>query len=189
MKHYLLTIWSIIDPIYYFFTRLHYVIDEHQEKTIFRVRLTRYKGSPVKLQDGTMIYKNDLLLKIHLHNVKILKELYDVKNDLKRAVIMYHSVKRALPRLADYIHDHYRQQDIKAILGITSLFRSADRLGFEVIPIQNKLYRFYKKNSFLFIDLFAHHKDRQEPTYLFMSKRHLIQTHMLKNDRKSKIIK
>lgn len=182
MKHYLLRLWSVLDPIYYFFTRLQYVCDSQQHRTVFRVRLTRYKGSPVILQDGTSIKKNDLLLKIHLHNVRIITELYDVPSELKRAVIIYHSVKRALPKLAEYVYEHNREQDIKAIIGITSLFRSADRLGFEMMPIQNKWYRSFKRHSCRFIDLFADYRDRQEPAYLFMSKQQLFKNHMFNQE-------
>lgn len=180
MKNYLLSAWHIVDPIYYLFTRLQYVLDHENEKTIFRVRLTRYKGSPVTLQDGTEIKRNDLLLKIHLHNVRILTELHSIRSELKRAVLIYHLVKRALPRLAYYVQTHNRYHDIKGIIGITSLFRSADRLGFEMMPIHNTFYRHYKKNTFIFIQLLANNTISNDPVYLFMSKGELIKKYTSK---------
>ncbi len=73
MRSCLLSIWYLLDPLYFFFTRLT-LIDKRQSN-VFRVRLTRYKGKDVILSDGTRIKKNDVLVKIHLHNVKLLKEL------------------------------------------------------------------------------------------------------------------
>lgn len=178
MKSYLLSAWYFVDPIYYLFTRLRYVLDHDNNRTIFRVRLTRYKGPTVTLQDGSQINRNDLLIKIHLHNVRILTELHSIHSELKKAVFIYHLVKRALPQLAHYVQTHPRQREIKGIIGITSLFRSADRLGFEIIPIHSGIYRNFKKSSFVLIHLLSNNKTNLEPAYLFMSKKKLFQKHI-----------
>ncbi|SFD65892.1 hypothetical protein SAMN05428981_1011317 [Bacillus sp. OV194] len=49
--------WNMIDPLYFFFTRLQYLEQTRVNTTIFRVRLTRYKGRAVVLSDGTCIKK------------------------------------------------------------------------------------------------------------------------------------
>ncbi|MUK89089.1 hypothetical protein GMD78_11960 [Ornithinibacillus sp. L9] len=180
MKSYLLGVWNTIDPIYYTFTRLRYIPDEEQHNTIFRVRLTRYKGSDVVLQDGTIIHKNDILLKIHLHNVRIISDLQPVKSEVKRAVFIYHMVKRSLPRLAHYLQHHPKNEDIKGVIGITTLHRGVNRLGFEVFSIKNNYYRRYKKLTFTPINLMANAKNG-EPVYLFMSKKDLISKYTSKN--------
>lgn len=177
MKSYLLGVWKIIDPIYYTFSRLNYVPDTNQHNTLFRVRLTRYKGAPITLSDGTSIRKNDILLKIHLHNVKMIKELNMTTSDIKRAVFIYHAVKKSLPSLSEYLMHHPRHQDIKGIIGITSLAKGSDRLGFDIVTIQNKYYRTYKKITFLPINLVAGKKRYEDPVYLFMSKNKLIAKH------------
>lgn len=174
MRGYLLAIWNVIDPIYYKFTRLRYIINHDQQKTVFRVRLVRYKGIPVVLKDGTDIQKNDLLLKIHLHNVKILKKLYPIKSDIRRAVLIYHQIKYDLPELAKYIKAHEKSDQIKGIVGITSIYQGANRLGFEIVPMRSKFYRLFKQCAFLFIQLFAKKSKRNNPTYLFMSKQQLL---------------
>ncbi|WP_449355483.1 YkoP family protein [Virgibacillus natechei] len=169
MRSYLLGVWDMLDPIYHSCTRLHYVPENKAGNTLFRVRLTSYQGHDVILNDGTMIHKHDLLLKIHLHNVKILNELYAIDSDLKRAVFIYHKIKHALPSLANYMKTHRKNNQIKGIIGITSLYKGANRLGFELFPIKNAYYRAYKKFSFLPIHLIAN-TSQQDPVYLFMSK-------------------
>jgi hypothetical protein len=90
MGSYLLSFWNILlDPLYYFFTRLEY-LDHHSG--IFRVRLTKYKGREVLLSDGTVIKKNDKLVKIHLHNVKLLSELKGVPCSVRRGRIIFRKV-------------------------------------------------------------------------------------------------
>ncbi|WP_164668110.1 YkoP family protein [Virgibacillus doumboii] len=179
MKGYLLGVWNAIDPIYFSFTRLHYVHDKDKRNTLFRVRLTRYKGTTVSLQDGTTIHKNDLLIKIHLHNVRVISEIKPVKSDIKRAVIIYHKIKDALPWLSQYVSAHKKGNNIKGIIGITTLCRGANRLGFELVPIKNPFYRLYKKGTFYPINHLSNTSKHQAPVYLFMSKKQLFERYLV----------
>ncbi|MBP1969400.1 hypothetical protein J2Z83_001504 [Virgibacillus natechei] len=159
----------MIDPIYYTCSRLHYLPENEVANTLFRIRLTSYQGNEVRLHDGTIIHKNDLLIKIHLHNVRMLSELNRIESDMKKAVFIYHKVKRALPRLANYAIGHQKSSNIKGIIGITSLYKGANRLGFESFPIKNSYYRTYKRFTFFPIHYIAN-TSQQDPVYLFMSK-------------------
>ena len=86
MRSCFLSIWSVIDPFYYFFSRLT-LIDKSQSN-IFRVRLTKYKGIDVVLSDGTVIKKNDVLIKIHLHNIKLIKEMQHIESAVRRGLLI-----------------------------------------------------------------------------------------------------
>ncbi|SFD96531.1 hypothetical protein SAMN05216238_106185 [Lentibacillus persicus] len=174
MKNYLLAIWNTLDPVYYIFTRLHHVTDHNQNKTLFRVRLTKYKGSPVILKDGTTIRKNDLLLKIHLHNVRMIRELNGNKSELQRALALYHMVRNDLHCLSDYIEKHPRQHEIKALIGITTLNKGTRRLGFEIVSIQSRCYRLFKQFTCRFINFIAERPCDASPSYLFMSANRLL---------------
>ncbi|WP_257958695.1 YkoP family protein [Bacillus sp. V3-13] len=186
MRQYLLLVWSIIDPVYFFFSRLNY-LDQTEEKTaIFRVRLTRYKGREVVLADGTKIKKNDVLLKIHLHNVRLLKELQNIDNDVKKAVILYKKVKESLPYIALYIHQHKYNREIKGIIGITMLNKGIERLGFEPHPISSRTYKWMKQLALYPIYLLSKSKapnagKRPYPLYLFISKESLLNKYGVHN--------
>ncbi|WP_152656632.1 hypothetical protein [Oceanobacillus sp. CFH 90083] len=176
MRDYLLRGWNSIDPFYYTCSRLDYVIKEKTEdnKSLFRVRLTRYQGHEVTLHDGTVIKKHDLLLKIHLHNVRMLTDLQALnQSKMKKALFIYYNVKRELPILAHYVKKHQHSHKIKGIIGITSLYKGANRLGFEAVPIRNVCYRTYKKLAFSPIYFIANTSSK-DPVYLFMSKEALM---------------
>ncbi len=177
MRQYFLSVWNIIDPIYYRFTRLTYLHHTETAKNIFRVRLTRYKGREIILTDGTYIKKNDLLVKIHLHNVRLLSELIQIQSEIKKAKIIYQDVKRSLPGVEKYIRNHKYENDIKGIIGITTLYKGSQRLGFEVFSISHPVYKWLKWVTCLPITIlstsdpslkkiFTH----SHPSYLFMSK-------------------
>jgi hypothetical protein len=177
VRAYVLSLWLIFDPIYYALTRLTYL--EEKESVIpcaFRVRVTKYKGRQIILSDGTIINKNDKLIKIHLHNVRLLKEMKDISNEYKRARYIYSRVRESMPQLATYILNHNDCDNIKGIIGITMLNKGTKRLGFEVYPIKNKLYRSIKKLTVLPIHILScKHSllkinQQKVPDYLMMSK-------------------
>lgn len=176
MKLCVITIWTFLDPLYYAFTRLTYVEDSE----ILRVKVTKYKGRSCVLADGTEIKKNDLLIKIHLHNVILLRELLGMKGETSKARLIYKQVKQALPGVADYLHNHPKKNEIKGLVGITALNKGSRRLGFESIAISNKIYLWFKLIVFLpmycmAVSTISGQSIRRHPMYLFMSKHTLFE--------------
>jgi len=106
----------MVDPIYFRFTRLNYVENNAGKQTIMRVRLTKYKGRKIILSDGTEINKNDFLLKIHLHNIEILQQIQDYNSDVRKALLIYKSVRESLPALAHYIKIKGYSNEIKGLI-------------------------------------------------------------------------
>lgn len=180
MRGFLISIWSLIDPFYYSLTRLTYLTYEETGGNIFRVRLTKYKGRSIILSDDTQINKNDTLVKVHLHNVRLLRELKNIESEIKKTKIIYHYVQKSLPGVELYIRNHFLSNEIKGIIGITMLSKGSERLGFEVMDISHPIYKWFKIYSFLWINLlsrshfsFRHILKPQQPKYLFMSKNKL----------------
>lgn len=177
MRQYFLSVWNLLDPIYYQCTRLTYLHDSDTAKNIFRVRLTRYKGRNITLSDGTYIQKNDLLLKVHLHNVRLLTELHQVKSVIRKAKLIYQEVQKSLPGVEEYIRNHKHSNEIKGIIGITTLSKGSERLGFEVFTISHPVYKWLKWATCLPITILSTHDftvkkivKQSSPCYLFMSK-------------------
>ncbi|MBM7572146.1 YkoP family protein [Aquibacillus albus] len=174
IKTSLITIWNLLDPVYYSLSNLKQINSKTIQKSIFRVRLTKYKGPNYTLSDGTVIKRNDLLVKIHLYNIKILKEIKTIDNNVKKALLVYKYVKESLPDLVVYINNHVCKDDIKAIIGITTLEKGTKRLGFDSFPITSPFYKWFKQLSWLPLTyLFSYKVKNHYPVYLFMSKQQL----------------
>lgn len=146
------------------------------EGNIFRIRLTKYKGKNIVLSDGTKINKNDILVKIHLHNVRLLKELRNINSEIKRGKMIYRYVQKSLPEVENYIRNNEQYGKIKGIIGVTSLNKGCERLGFEIISISHPIYKWFKKFAFLPIEILSSHNSsiryilkHHTPNYLFMS--------------------
>lgn len=177
-RSYVLSIWDIIDPIYYSFTRLTYV-NTDRKRNIFRVRLMRYRGADVTLADGTCLQRGDFLLKIHLHNVVLLKEISPMLNNIKKGRYIYRLVENSLPGIASYIQNHPKSEQIKGIIGITILNKGCHSLGFETYSISSLCYRVFKWFTIMPIYLLSVSQPiktfkKQSPKYLLMSKETLL---------------
>lgn len=185
IRGYAISIWSFFDPVYFLFTRLTY-LDQKDGSSgcIFRVRLTRYKGRTITLEDGTQFHKNDILIKIHLHNVRLLRELYQIDNDFRKVVYLYKKVQNSLPHVADYLEKHHQHSEIKGIIGITLLDKGCRKLGFEPFTIPNRWYRLFKLSALLPISLLSKGGEKRffnsKPHYLMMSKEQLYKRYKAK---------
>ncbi|WP_233269738.1 YkoP family protein [Heyndrickxia camelliae] len=180
----IISVCHFIDALFLYFRRLEYTFTNQNEKTIFRVRITKYKGHRVDLSDGTSINKNDCLLKIHLHNVRILKEALSLRHPLQRSLAIYRMVEQSMPSLAMYIDNHPKSTQIKGIVGITMINRGVTHLGFEKFLPNSRFYKLFKFCTQFPIFLLAttsismRNIKKQCPTYLFMSKEKLFEKYL-----------
>ncbi|MFC7393149.1 YkoP family protein [Scopulibacillus cellulosilyticus] len=183
-----MTLWNFVDPIYYSFSHLNDIgKNGRTSDNIFRVKLTRYKGRDVTFSDGTKIKKNDLLIKIHLHNAQLLKEMRAFKNDIQRILHLYKLTKQSMPGVAEFIYEHPLRENIKGIVGITMLNNGSEKLGFVKVEISSKCYKAFKYMAFLPIHLLSTSKvsisklKKHPPTYLFMTKSTLLKRYLIKS--------
>src|SRR5699024_3174186 len=128
-KSYVVKLWKIIDQANVKCSRLCDVLKHEQIKTVLRFRLTRYQGRSVILSNGTTVQKGDMLLKIHLHNVRLIHELQIIDGDLRKAAHLYHSIKQALFQLAKEVETYDEYRRIKLTIGVTALYQGAEQQG------------------------------------------------------------
>lgn len=184
----ILDTWSLVDKFYFCFSRLEYV--DQSTNNIFRVKPLYFRGDPLSLNDGTSFQNKDLLLKIHLHNCYLLKEMITIENDVKRALHVYHRVESSLPGLAQFVASHPKEEQIKGIIGVTLLTRGVNKLGFDVREISNPFY-LHLKQAYLKPMFILCHPNRKimtkdkdlVPKFLVMSKEKLFERYLPNKER------
>nr|WP_251032305.1 hypothetical protein [Mesobacillus foraminis] len=131
------------------------------------------------LSDGVTISKKDFLLKIHLHNIRLLLESPGNSNELSKGRGIFSQVY-SMPLLAEFILNHPEEARIKGIIGITLINKGFGPL-FECIQPENKLYNWFKKTQQLPIYLLSCSKvsvsniKSHHPVYLMMPKGKLME--------------
>ncbi|RXT13803.1 hypothetical protein [Ammoniphilus sp. CFH 90114] len=178
----ILPLWGVIDYIYYQFNRLQ-LVDRGQEN-IFRVRVTTYRGKPIYMDDGEVIQPGDLLLKIHLYNYQLMKQMCHLDSDIRRALYVYQAVEQSLPGLAQFVFSHPRANELKGVLGVTLLNRGIKKLGFSSFDIESDWYRTWKKTYMIPMYCICHGQfklsqtRKLEPKYVIMSKERLFERYL-----------
>lgn len=146
MNSFILRLWGLWDPIYYYFSRLQYV---DRRNNLFRVVLLPYWDEiPLYTRSGDKIEKGDLIIKIHIHNYKLAKMIYGRKNANTLGLILLREIRSSLPGLARFILASPFQEKIKGLVGTTFLYRGAENLGFTIVEPPQTL-RMKIKNIYL----------------------------------------
>lgn len=176
-----LQIWGAWDWIYYRFNRMQYVSKKHN---IFRIVRKTYKGPPLQTKTGEWITAGDDIIKIHLHNYALAKEVLNRRSDLALALYLKNYIQRSLIGLNTHISELPERNNIKAIMGTSMLNRGAERFGFSVHEVNNSLYFWFKGYLYKFIYLVVHpfgyhylqkHGGRLKSKHLVMSINELIE--------------
>lgn len=100
--------------------------------SIFRLRRARFRGDPVRLNDGTEIRPGDPIGDLHFVTDALLGAHALTKGPVQMAVYLARLAGDSLHVLADFLRQNERYRDVKAIHGITMIYRGAERLGFTV---------------------------------------------------------
>lgn len=89
-----------------------------------------------------------------------------------------------MPILAEYVKNHHRTDQIKGIIGITTLHKGVERLGFEAVEPANQFYRVFKKLTqipILYLTTKQFSLRKIPPSqYLFISKEKLFKSYLQK---------
>ncbi|KNB72170.1 YkoP family protein [Brevibacillus reuszeri] len=136
----LLTLWGYWDEIYQRCTRLKYV---EKGNNIFRIVPLRYRGESLVTSDGHFIHKGDLIVKIHIHNYYFATLCKGVTDELKVALLLRRHIMHSLPKLAAYLDEMNKREEIKGIVGTTMLHKGVQPLGFSISDVpMSALFRF-----------------------------------------------
>ncbi len=180
----LLHLWRVWDIIYYHSTRLQYVDKKHN---LFRIVLLPFWGEQLVTKHGSTINKNDLVLKLHIHNFRLAEMIYRKKESKALGIILLREVRNSMPGLARFVAYHPHADQIKGVVGTTFLHRGVEHLGFSTSkPIESKIYKV--KKIYLKWMLRLMHPDGKDRLYkqkekltikrVFISKRELLDRYL-----------
>ncbi|AQS58266.1 polysaccharide deacetylase family protein [Desulforamulus ferrireducens] len=118
------------------------------ENQLFRLAVRNYRGSEMRLTDGTLVTPGDKVLELHFNN-HLLQHIASTARSLESVGIMLlRETRRSLPLLAKVISSEPNYQGIKAIMGITMIHRGTKQLGFTVYdlpPLLRPLVTWYQR--------------------------------------------
>jgi peptidoglycan/xylan/chitin deacetylase (PgdA/CDA1 family) len=168
--------------------RLSGIEDLYHEgrSTLFRLRVKRFRGRTLKLSDGTLLRSRDPIAELHLNN-EILQEITRTGKSPERiALLALKEARRSLPALARWASNAPQGKEIRAVLGLTMLYRGAERLGFTICDppallkklatwYQGWLLGLYRPEGRL---RYYRHRDKLSPKIVAMGREELIRRYL-----------
>lgn len=153
MKKIILCLWGLWDWLYFHCNRMEYV---SKGDNIFRVVRKTYKGPPLITNSGQWICPGDEIIKIHLYNYQLAKEILNFSSDVAYVLYLRKGIQRSMQGLSAYIIDLPDYERIKAIMGTSMLNRGAERFGFYKHGVEDTWYYRLKAYLYKFIYMLIH---------------------------------
>lgn len=180
MKSFLLFWWGIWDFIYYSCNRMEYV---SKESNLFRIVKKKYRGPSLQTSTGEWIRRGDKILKLHIHNYRLAKELQKYPPNKSLAIYLKRNIQESLEGLSQYVQKLPDRDEIKGVIGTSLLNRGAEKFGFATYEVDRTFYFIVKQFLYKVIYLMVHpsgmqhirhHGSRLKSKHLVMSSYELI---------------
>ncbi|MCL6633357.1 MAG: polysaccharide deacetylase [Alicyclobacillus herbarius] len=151
---------------------------------LFYLSKTHYLGKPFEI-DGVRVVRGQPVVELHVNNTLVARVLREEKNILASTVKLLQLARKSLPALAERVA-HPEFADVQVLYGITFIHRGIERLGFEALPIRNRvlapLTRWYLRQVLRAFNpdanrLLEAHPDAFVPKLVATSKKRLILMH------------
>ena len=134
-----LSIWLLWDRLLEWFWQLRWV----EPNGFFRYRLTRHRGPPISLRDGTVVSSGDPLIELHFDNARLLQRVGAAGWNPWQAFTLIDADLKRLNRLLQ----SGELPPVRALHGVTMYAAAGPRVGFEVRSVPRTvgwaLERFY----------------------------------------------
>lgn len=132
-------LWKKWESLVHRMLKLEPVYTE-QGTSMFRIRVRKYRGRPLLMDNGQWLRWGDQIGELHFNNSFMVQALQQSKTSLQLAAILIRTARQSFPILRDFIRQNQKYHNIKAVYGITMIYRGADPLGFQVVPLTDNLF-------------------------------------------------
>ncbi|WP_202078640.1 YkoP family protein [Caldalkalibacillus salinus] len=181
MKTALMVLWALWDWLYFQCNRMQYV---SKGDNLFRVVRKTYRGPELKTKSGKCIKPGDEIIKIHIYNYGLAKEVLNHRSSFSLAIYLKNRMLQSLEGLTDYVTELPDQHKIVGIIGTSMLNRGAERLGFTTHEVDINFHFWIKGFLYKLIYMMVHpaghqylvaHGKRLKSKHLVMSLEELME--------------
>lgn len=138
-KNAIITFWLLWEKVFNSVFSLK-TIDEDNKLLYYRIR--KYQGRTIHLEDGKDLRRGDKVAELHLNNRLIFSAIAQSRSAVHLAVILIREVEPLMNKLSDIIQNE-TQADIKALYGVSLIYRGTEHLGFIIKDVPTGLFSFF----------------------------------------------
>jgi len=136
------TLWLAWEKVFHVLFRLQPV----QEKdTVFHIRVRKYSGQTLVMNDGETLNKGDRIVELHLDNNRLFEMGMKSRSTMHTAIQLIRAVEKGLPPLAKMIGSDPQYDDVKAVYGVSMINRGSEQFGFTVLDLPQGPFAFFTR--------------------------------------------
>ncbi|MBE3554945.1 MAG: polysaccharide deacetylase family protein [Thermicanus sp.] len=133
-KRVLIFLFLRYDQVFRKFARISFFV--HSDDFLHG-QIKRYDGPTLVLSDGTSVKQGDLVLDLHFNNELMAQLAKETGSTTQLAVHLLRMAARFMPVLARKLEQDPRYKEVKALYGLTLMYRGSRQFGFEVFDPPN----------------------------------------------------
>lgn len=141
-KALLIYLWLKWEKLFQKLFRVDHIDDEVK---LLALRVTKYHGKPIKLNDGATIYNGDKVAELHLNNLMLYEISTKVRTPIQLAVMLIHYVDRDMPKLTKFIQEQPAYRNVKGLYGVSIINRGTKKFGFTVQELPQGIFYFFSR--------------------------------------------
>lgn len=127
--------WRAVEG--YFRRKYDIRVLENDPEVLIAYNLFTHSGPEVRLQSGEVIRPGDRLMELHFRREALLPLMAD--GDPRRVGLALKRLgERDLPRLVRALQEDPELREVRGLHALTLFHRGIDRMGFEVVPMENR---------------------------------------------------
>nr|WP_243734928.1 polysaccharide deacetylase family protein [Paenibacillus turpanensis] len=131
-KELLVSLWLGWEKVYHVLFKLKPV---SPKDSFLHLRITRYSGPPIRLNNGEVLQSGDKVAEIHLDNGILYQLGSKSRSSMHLAIQLIRAMDRALPHLVVMLRQRSDLAQIKALYGVTMINRGVEQFGFTVTEL------------------------------------------------------
>lgn len=186
-KKVMVSIWLKWEKVFNCLLHIHPIDENHP---FLNVRIRTYWGKPVQMSDGEKIQRGDRVLELHFNNEVLYNMGIHSRSSIQLAIQMIRRTEQLLPKTLPIILNHPNYEKIKALYGVSMIYRGTKQFGFTVNDLPRGPFSFFTKIYLRLLMSVVHPqgKDRLQnkvehlvPKMMVMSTKELMRRYPIEN--------
>ncbi len=136
-KRVLLFFWMQWEKLFHALFRVRRVAPDVR---FLSVRVRKYEGKTIRLEDGDMIHHGDRVAELHLDNELLYSMGQKSRSAVHLGIRLIRAMDKALPKVAEYLLSNSKYDDVKGLYGISMINQGVRQYGFTVIDLPKGIF-------------------------------------------------
>lgn len=127
-KNTVIAFWLVWEKIFNSVFSLRSIDDENE---LLHYRIRKYRGRTIQFDNGIVLKRGDKVAELHLNNKLMFSAFAASRSSVHLAVRLLREVEPLMTKLSAIMKNDVKE-DVKALYGVSMIYRGTEQLGFTI---------------------------------------------------------